>query len=1062
MKKISFLIALIITICLSSFAQETIRGRVISESGQPLSGATILLKKAGRTSSSDASGEFAINGVYNNDSLYVTFIGYRSITVALSANDSKPLVVVLVSASRQLEEVSVSTGYYQVPPERSTGSFAFIDKETLNRVNTSDIFGRLKGVSPGILFDERNINEKISVRGISTLFAAQEPLIVLNNFPFEGNIRDINPNDVENITVLKDAAAASIWGVRAANGVIVVTTKKGRADQKPTVNFNSALSIGRQPDLNYNRGITSAEFIEVEKFLFDKGFYLGMEKDPARPPLTPAVEILIARRDGKMSASEADAQLAGLASQDVLQDFDRYFYDDSRSQQYSLSLNGGSDWNTYYVSAGYDRSLTYTSALNERLTLRADQVFSIGSKLKLRPGISFTTGKDAPGKPALGSITSGLTLQLYPYARFADEDGRSLPITKDYRTTYVTGIESSGLLNWQYRPLEDYQFERVNSTQNALILNMGADYEILPGLTAKLQYQFENRNSNREALDELDSYATRDLINRFTQTVSPGTLRFIVPRADILDLSSSSMSSHNGRGQLEYNKVKGIHSFDFVGGAEVREVLVEGNSYRTYGYSEDGLTSIPVNYLDQFPMFQNPGERRSVPMSNNFTNQIDRYTSLYSNAAYTFDNRYILSGSTRKDASNLFGVQSNQRGVPLWSVGAAWNIHNEEFFKAPWANQLKLRISYGYNGNLDRNLAAVATMYQVNGNFNSVPYGMIRTYPNPNLGWEKVQVFNAGLDFGLKNNRISGTVEYYIKNGQNLIGDQPVDPTVGVVSGTVRRNAANMLTRGLDLQINSLNIDRRLKWNSSLIFSMNSNELKKYHNEGTSSASAYIHGGRSIIPVVGKPVYSVFSYRSAGLDPNTGDPRGYVDGQTTSNYQAIFTGTSVDDLKFHGSALPTLYGAVANTISYKGFSLYLNLAYKFGYYFSRQSVSYSSLYSRWYGHADYTKRWQKPGDEQHTRVPSMVYPAVSARDEFYLYSSDVIEKGDNIRLQDLNLSYRFPTQGNKGFLNGMLLFTNVRNAGFIWRANKQGLDPDQLGTNLPLSYTLSFGLRKGF
>lgn len=1059
MKTITIITILMIS-TLYGFGQELLKGRVLSSSRQPLAGASIKLKKAGTSTSSDANGNFSLRPTYPMDSLYITFVGYLPLTLSVTLPKSEVIVAVLIPASRQLEEVSVSTGYYQVPAERSTGSFVFIDQNTINRSNTTDILGRLKGVTNSVLFDERNERDtRISVRGLSTIFAGQAPLVVLNNFPYEGNIKDINPNDVESITILKDAAAASIWGVRAANGVIVITTKKGRANKKPEVGFNSMFSIGNKPNLDYNRGITSSEFIDGEKFLFDKGFYTAMEKDPARPALTPAVEILIARRDGKISSAEADARLARLAATDVLDDFNKYMYKNSQNQQYAVNVRGGSEWNTYYFSAGFDKNSNYNSAQYDRLTLRADEVISLGKKLKLRPNISYSSGKEISGKPGLGDIVPSLSSTLYPYARFADDEGNPVILTKDYRASYVNNSEDKGLLNWQYKPLEDYKSQELRMDQSALILNMGVDYQFLPGLSAKFQYQFENSRTNYRSWKGVDNYYTRDLINRFTQTNGPGTFKYEVPRGDILDLNSSSMSSHTGRGQLEYQKAWGVHRVDVLGGAEIRDIGVKGNEYRTYGYSEDGLSTIPVNYIDLFPMYQNPRDFKAIPSGNNFTDQLNRYTAWYANAAYTFDNRYIISGSGRKDASNLFGVKSNQKGVPLWSAGFAWNIHHEDFFNVNLLDQLKLRLTYGYNGNLDRNLAAVATIYQFSGNLNNNPYGQIRSYPNPELSWEKVGVFNAGLDFGIKNSKITGSVEYYIKNGKNLIGDQPIDPTVGLISGTIRRNVADMVTRGVDLQINSLNIDRNIQWNSSFLFSYNANKLRSYYNDGAFSAETYLHGGRSIVPVKGKPIYSVFSYPWAGLNPNTGDPMGYVKGQAVSNYQAISSTTTVDQLVFHGSALPPLFGSMANTLSYKGFSLYLNLTYKFGYYFRRPSISYTQLYNRGVGHADYVQRWQKPGDEQRTSIPSRVYPAVLARDNFYMNSAILIEKGDHIRLQDVNFSYRFQGDRIKAPLRGMLLFANVRNAGFIWKANKQELDPDYASSYLPPSYSISLGLR---
>lgn len=1053
---------LLFILSLTSFGQVVLKGKILTETGQPLAGASVRFKSPGTGTFSDKNGDFSLSAASLNDTLLVSFIGYTPIELAISMPRVSPLIISMSPQVREMEEVRVSTGYYQIPAERLTGSFTQIDRETLNRSNSSDILGRLKGVSNSILFDERNEREpKISVRGLSTIYAIQQPLIVLNNFPYEGDIQNINPNDVESISILKDAAAASIWGVRAANGVIVITTKTGPAGKKPELNFHSTFTLGNKPDMYYNPGMSSADFIAAEEFLFNKGFYKGMESDPSHPALTPAVELFIARRDGSLSQTEANAGLAQLAGHNVRDDFGKYVYQNSLSQQYSLDLRGGSEINSYYFSAAYDRNSDYTAALYDRFTLRADQVFSLG-RLKLKPSISYSTGTDINGRQGIGNITPGQGMGLFPYARLADEKGNPLPLVKDYRASYVQNAETAGLLNWQYVPLEDYRLQEVRTGQSGLILNMGADYRLSSRFIARMQYQYENsRHSTRDWKGE-DSYFARDLINRFTQDDGSGSLTFEVPRGAILDLISTSMASHSGRAQLEYSSSWDKHSLDALAGAELRDISNGGNLYRTYGYSDDGLLSAPVNYNDYFPMYQNAGDYQPIPSGNDFTDQLNRYTAWYVNAAYTYDKRYIISASGRKDASNLFGVKSNQRGVPLWSAGMAWNIHHEQFFSPEWLDLLKLRFTYGYNGNLDRNLSALATIYQFSGNMNNRPYGFIRSYPNPELSWEKISVFNAGLDFGFKNNALSGSLEYYVKQGKNLIGDQPIDPTVGLVSGTIRRNVANMSTRGLDLQLSSWNMNKAFKWNTALLFSYNRNNIESYYMSGTSTALRYLNGGRSIVPVEGKPVYSVFSYPWAGLDPVTGDPMGYLNGNPGKNYSAIASATTVKDLQYHGAALPPVFGALSNTFSYKALSLYINMAYKFGYYFRRQSIFYGQLYTRWYGHQDFAKRWQKPGDEQHTSVPSMVFPASYGRDDFYANSAALIEKGDHIRFQDLKLSYRLQGKNLKAPFNDMELYTNARNLGFIWRANKERLDPDYSGAYLPPSYSISFGLRTKF
>jgi TonB-linked SusC/RagA family outer membrane protein len=1043
--------------------QALLLGKVTGETGQPLAGASVRLKINGSASLSDKNGLFSLNVTQEMDTLYVSYVGYQPVVRAVKPPFGPALVIALVPVVRELEAVNISTGYYQVPAERVTGSFAQIDRETLNRSNSADILGRLKGVASSVLFDERNERHTlISIRGLSTLYAGQEPLIVLNNFPYEGDIRNINPNDVESITVLKDAAAASIWGVRAANGVIVITTKKGSAGRKPELGFNSTLTVGNKPDVYYNPGMSSADFIGAEEYLFNNGFYDGLEIDPAHPAITPAVELFIARRDGTLSGTAAAARLQQLSGHNVRDDFNKYVYQNSISQQYALNLAGGTDFSTYYLSAGYDRNSDYRAASNDRFTLRADQVFSIGKKLSLKPSVAYSRTANTTGREGMFDIRPASGRTLFPYARLADENGNALPILRDYRASYVEGIEAAGLMNWQYVPLTDYRSHTVQDTQNDLLLNMGLDYRFSDKFKAELQYQYENSElGTRESKGE-DSYFARDLVNRFTQDDGSGSLSYPVPRGGILDLTSGGMNVQTGRGQVEYSNAWGKHSLDALSGAEIREIKNNSDTYRTYGYVDDGLSSAQVNYFDYYPMYQDQGDWQPIPQNNNFEDQTNRYTAFFGNAAYTYDKRYIVSASARKDASNLFGVQSNQKGVPLWSAGLGWNIHQENFFKAGWLELLKLRLTYGYNGNLDPSLAAVATMYQFTGNINNRPYGQIRSYPNPELSWEKVGVFNAGLDFSLKSGVLSGSLEYYVKNATKLIGDSPVDPTVGRMSGTIRRNVADMQTRGFDIQINSKNIDRGFKWNSSLLFSQNSNKLTKYHMDDFRNSSAYTYGGFGIVPIEGKPAYSIFSYKWGGLDPATGDPRGMLNGQPSSDYAAIRAGTKLEDLQYHGSALPTIHGGQANTFSFAGFTLYANLAFRLGYYFKRESISYDLLYNKWRGHEDFANRWQQPGDEQHTSVPSMVYPSNYQRDEFYAASSVLVEKGDNIRLQDLNLAYTLNGKNLKAPLKGMQLYANAHNLGFVWRASKAGLDPDYGPGYLPPSYSLSFGLRTSF
>ncbi|MDB5151445.1 MAG: SusC/RagA family TonB-linked outer membrane protein, partial [Mucilaginibacter sp.] len=349
-------------------------------------------------------------------------------------------------------------------------------------------------------------------------------------------------------------------------------------------------------------------------------------------------------------------------------------------------------------------------------------------------------------------------------------------------------------------------------------------------------------------------------------------------------------------------------------------------------------------------------------------------------------------------------------------------------------------------------------------NLNNQPYGIVNTYPNPNLRWEKVGVLNAGIDFGSRNNVLTGSVEFYSKKSTDLIARQPIDPTVGIPSGLVFRNVADMLTRGVDIQLNTRNLTGPFKWQTGILFNYNRDEVTAYNTNGASGGN-YVFGGYGISPVQGKPIYSISSFKWAGLDPANGNPVGIVNGQRSEDYSAIVYKTPISGLDYNGPALPPFFGAVSNTFDYKGFTLYINISYRLGYYFKKSTINYYNLYNNWAGNSDFAQRWQKPGDEAHTHVPSM--PALAddsyERDFFYQYSSANVQKADNIRLQDLNISYRIPlAKNNTLHLKDLQVYIYGRNLGILWRANKLGIDPDYPDTALPPSYSISFGLKTRF
>jgi TonB-dependent starch-binding outer membrane protein SusC len=318
--------------------------------------------------------------------------------------------------------------------------------------------------------------------------------------------------------------------------------------------------------------------------------------------------------------------------------------------------------------------------------------------------------------------------------------------------------------------------------------------------------------------------------------------------------------------------------------------------------------------------------------------------------------------------------------------------------------------------------------------------------PNSALRWEKVKMLNIGIDLATKNKTISGSIEYYRKHAGDLLGEAPVDPTIGLSGYTGESffygNVASMKGTGVDIAINTTNTGGKIKWQTGWLFSYAASEITGYLLPSGNAVSIYLQASRQYInPVKGRPVYGIYSYPWYGLDPATGDPLGILGNKSSNDYNAI-AAQSIDSIQYNGPAQPVYFGAVRNTLQWRDLSLSFNISYKLGYYFRRASVNYASLFSTWTGHGDYALRWQQPGDEQHTTVPSMVYPSNYERDLFYQYASVLVEKADHIRLEDISINYELDKTKWKVLpFDHVRLYGYASNLAVLWTVNKKHIDP---------------------
>jgi TonB-linked SusC/RagA family outer membrane protein len=1063
MKKMICTLCLALLCCMVSMAQKrTVSGTVTTADGrQPIPEVTVSVKGGGPSAKTDAQGNFLLKDVDAGAWLVLTHVAYQALEVKADGNN---LNISLQPNARELDEVVINTGYQSLPKERSTGSFTHLSREELNLQVGSNILARLEGVTSSVLFDKNSLRTPYTVRGVSTIGSPKAPLVVLDNFPYEGDINNINPNDIESITVLKDAAAASIWGTRAGNGVIVITTRKGRYNQPLKMEFNTGVIVRSKPDLYHYDVMSPSDYIDVEQMLFERGFYTAQEGMTSRPPLSPVIELLIAKRDGRRTAADVEKEINALRSRDLRDDLDKYMYRDGINQNHALSLSGGSSNVRYLFSAGFDRNISELSATQNRLNLRLSNTFQPFKKLQITTSVLYTNAASMTGKPALNSSNTG-SRRLYSYSRLADDQGN--PVAHyPYRKTYLDTAGAGKLLDWKYYPLIDHEHQYNRTVREDWVGNAALQYEIMKGLSLDVNYQYQRQNNESRSLQGEQSFAARDMINRFSQiNRSTGVVRYVVPVGGILAVTNTEVWSYNARGQMNFHRLYGHHEIAALAGAEARQVQTSGEVFRTYGYSEDRLSSASVDQASQFPSFIN-GVGQSIGGAPSLSEKTNRYTSVFGNAAYTYKGRYTASASARKDASNLFGVRSNMRGVPLWSAGAGWNLSEEKFYRLRFLPYLKLRATYGFSGNVDPSQPAVTVFATGSQDFyTGLPYTSAQSFANPDLKWERVKTVNVGLDFQLAGQVLSGSIEYYRKEGLDLFGRAALDYTAGLGVTIITKNVANMKGSGVDVELNARVLDRGLKWNSGLVFNYNRNLVTDYY-VSTRRASSFTTEGATFAPHPGFPLYSLLSYRWGGLDPANGNPRGYLNGQLSSNYTALFASSvTIDDLVYSGPATPQYFGNFINTFSWKGLSLNINLTYKLGYYFRRNSISYGSLFNSASGHSDYALRWKKPGDEQFTQVPSMVYPNNSSRDALYKYSELLVENAGHVRLQFINMAYDWKPRKKMAF-KSLQLYANAANLGRVWTANKFGIDPEYPDTeynsvSIPTA-TFALGLRGQF
>ncbi|WP_162847126.1 SusC/RagA family TonB-linked outer membrane protein [Mucilaginibacter gracilis] len=1079
------------------FENIDVTGRVLNENGAVLVGATVKIKGKNFSVVTNEKGEFRINNVRDDAVLEINYIGYKVKEIKVSPNLGDIKLEVAVSNLNEVN-VLVSTGYQTIAKERTTGSFGTVSSKEISKSTTFDLGSALEGKIAGVVKDQNGF----TIRGKGTFLSngSDQPLYVIDGFPVEGELQfvnnqfiyykmpAINPDDIESITVLKDAAAASIYGARAGNGVIVITTKRAKKKGAAEVSFSTDIQVTPNYDYSYMKYMSASKYIDMQWNFVNNNPALI---DPSQRQLevnrlrngdfipSPSLDLMLKYYDGSLSKQEADKQLMQYRSNGVplLDDLKKYIYQSPIIQRYALSVSKATD--------GINTTASFTFSNNKGSSQHTDDQSLITS---LRNSINLTKwltaeidanlqyGKgEAPQYGADAAVTD-----LYPYSRLVDGSGNSVSYYRSRtQPSDLTTLKQypNDLLPLDFSLINELGSSLVHTTEFRTRIATSLDFKLTKWLKFTSGFQYENGKDEAITLDDKDSYRMRYLydVNTYLDP-SSNTIGHRVPYGDARTVATNNSENYTWRNQLNFNYTTNdhLHSLVVLAGNEMREVSGNYSMNKVYGYNSDLLTWTDLNNYDLIQGGGNVFGSYASFSSDDFHAEREnknRYVSYYGNAAYTLMSRYDITGSIRWDKSNYFGTSLKYENRPLWSGGVAWNMMEESFMKdVKWLNRLKLRATYGVNGNIARDVSPYLVAQYSSDQTNSVtqrPYGTVSSPPNANLRWEKIKVFNLGADYTILNNRLNGTIEYYKRNSSDLLVDTQIDPTYGF--STLKQNAGDMTNSGIEMSLNGSILKKKdWGWTAGFTFAYNKNKVTKVFIQPSGTASIAAGGTGTGTLIEGYPLNSLFSYRFARIN-DKGDPVVYDEkGAEVSNANI----NNFSALVYSGSLVPLYTGGFNTSFNWKGMELSANIIYSGGNVMRKLSASPDlSAYEQGVTNLmydGYDNAWKKPGDELKPGVtPRVTYnydQNTTYRNQYWLYTDDKVVSASYIKLRSLTFSYDLAQTKllSRSIFKSIRLRAQANNLFYI-AANGEGSDPEAYnatnGTRtLKLKPGYSFGI----
>lgn len=1035
-QKLLFLFVIMVLSYCGVYGQgKTIAGKVVdADDGLGLPGVSIRVKGTTQVSQTTSNGAFTISTSPSAQALIFSYVGYGEQEVKITGDN---ITVKMVSSAKNLQDVMI-IGYGTVKKENFTGSAAVIKAETFENRPVTSFEKALQGAAAGVqvtsVSGQPGATSTVRIRGVGSFSASSTPLYVVDGIAITNGdlssvaqtsdvLSSLNPNDISSVTVLKDATAAAIYGSRAANGVVLITTKQGKAGA-------TKLSLNSSTGYSY-QAVDKPEVMDASQYYktywdiyYAQRIAAGLTPDAAATAANGLTNAkLVVNPYNTANPYAANGVLASGAN--LL--YDTHWRDEvlrrGVTKNIDLAASGGNEKTKFFISGGYfeQNGIVIRSDFN-----RYSGKFNINTDVTdfLKIGVNNTLSHTEQNTPA-GSTGSDNPVN------FADQTANIYPLyVRDANGNIVMDANGNPTFNYinpvtpDFNPVGLSKLNEYNTKTSRVISSPFAEVKFLNDFTAKTTVAVDYIN-NRE---------------RKFYNMEHGDGASVKGRGYRYSLEDITLTFQN---TLTYNKTFNLHSFN---------VLLGQEAYRT---KQDLIYAQATNFA-----FPGTSELVSASTPNTTTSSFTqkRLSSYFSRLEYNYNTKYYLSGSLRRDGSSVFGA--DKKYGTFYSVGGAWRIGKESFLAgAKWIDELKLRASYGTSGNDRIDRYASQGLYGLGKNYEGQSGINYTQLANPDLQWEQNSTLDVGLEFALFKGKLSGEVSYYKRGSEGILFDQPLSRLTGFP--TLSTNLASMDNYGVEVLLNGNPIKTQdFDWNISFNITSNKNKINKMtQNEVIDGTKRW---------KVGEDRYQWYLREYAGVDPADGRPMWYTDeivnGVATGNRvttKTYSTATRYDGL---GSSLPKFTGGFNNTFRFKQFDLSVFT------YFSTGAKIYDNLYSQLMHSGgsvgrqlatDTYRQWQKPGDV--TDVPRFV---INNTDLGNSQSSRFLYDGSFMRVKNITLGYAL----KKNWLESIHL-TNVRlylmAENPFTLAKHKGMDPESALTgitdnDIPNVKTFTLGLNVGF